>query len=226
MALNPKDPIFQKIFLGALMLGGLLYMFFFTNVVPFTYKANASTVGDLEERYREISKDLNKARQSAHRLPYLEKEYELLNRKWEQSRSLLPEEEDMAWLLRTISLLGAQAGVEFTLFQPLPSKPAEYHTENPIEITVLGGYHQVGTFLSEAANLERIITISNLEITENKKDRGDQPVEASFVAVAYTLGGTATGAAPTSAPAPAAKPGQAARSGTGRPVQRGGAGHE
>jgi type IV pilus assembly protein PilO len=190
MPINASDPRLQKSLLGGILLAGLLYSYFFTTWVPFTYKANAAELKGLETHYLDMSKDLNKARQATHRLPYLEKEYELLHRKWEQSQALLPERQDMAWLLRTITLLGTQAGVEFTLFHPLPSRPAQYHTENPIEIKVVGGYHQIGAFLAEVANLERVIHVDDLEVQTGKEKNSEQPAEASFVASTYTLGGT------------------------------------
>jgi type IV pilus assembly protein PilO len=212
MALDLKDPRTQKSLLGGLVLAVILYCYFFTSLLPITYKANASQVGELEVRYRDLTKDLNKARQAAHRLPYLENEYQLLHRKWEQSQSLLPPEQDMAWLLRTVSLLGTQAGIEFTLFKPLPPKPAQYHTENPIQIKVVGGYHQIGAFLSEMANLDRIVNVTDLELTTNKDKENDaeQPASASFVAVTYTLGGT--GVPPDQPPEEKAKgPGKGAK---------------
>lgn len=190
MPLNAKDPRFQKLLLGLLGLAGLLYCFFFTTWVPFTYKANASQLSALSAQYMSMTKDLNKARQSAHQLSYLEREYELLHRKWEQGQALLPQMVDMAWVLRTLTLMGNQSGVEFTLFRPLPPKPAQYHTENPIEIKAVGGYHQIGAFLAEVANLSRIVNVTNLEITTNKDRIEDQPAAVSFVAVTYTLGGT------------------------------------
>jgi type IV pilus assembly protein PilO len=190
MALNPKDPGFQKALLGGLFLAALVYVFVFTEWLPVTYKANASELGNLEEKYRDISKNLNKARQATHRLPYLEKEYLLLHRKWEQSQALLPESQDQAWCLRTISLLGAQSGVEFTLFKPGAERPQQYYTEHPIEVGVTGGYHQVGAFLGEVANLDRIINVDDLEVTTSKDRDPDRPAAASFVARTYTLGGT------------------------------------
>ncbi|HTO94874.1 MAG TPA: type 4a pilus biogenesis protein PilO [Bacteroidota bacterium] len=192
MPLDPRDPRFQKAFLGGIALLALLYLNFFTTLVPFTYKASASELNGLGTKYTNLSKDLNKARQATHRLPYLEKEYLLLHHKWEQSQSLLPSEEDMAWCLRTISLLGAQCGVQFTLFKPMPPKPAQYYTEHPIEIAVVGGYHEIGAFLSEIANLDRIINVSELELKAPKGARtpDEEPVEASFVASTYVLGGT------------------------------------
>jgi len=190
MPMNPRDPAFQKLVLAGILLAGLLFADFFTSVVPFTYKACAMEAGALETKYRDLNKDLNKARQATHRLSYLEKEYLLLHRKWELSQSLLPEAQDMAWCLRTISLLGAQAGVQFTLFKPLPPKPAQYFTEHPIDITVQGGYHEVGAFLNELSNLDRVINISGLEVRTPKRNETDEPTEASFVAVTYVLGGT------------------------------------
>lgn len=190
MPIQTKNPAVKKAILVGILLAGVLYVNFFTRVVPFTYKACAAEVAGLEETYRQTSKDLNKARQATHRLPYLEKEYLLLHQKWDQSRTLLPEVEDMAWCLRTISLLGTQTGVQFTLFKPLPPKPAQYYTEHPIEITVQGGYHAIGAFLSEVANLDRVISVQDLEIRTPKQPVGDAPAEASFVAVPYTLGGT------------------------------------
>ncbi len=190
MAINPKDPGFQKAVLGGLFLAALVYVFVFTEWLPITYKANASELNGLEEKYRDISKNLNKARQATHRLPYLEKEYLLLHRKWEQSQALLPEAQDQAWCLRTISLLGAQTGVEFTLFKPGASVTQQYYTEYPIEVGVTGGYHQVGAFLGEVANLDRIINVDDLAITAAKDRNPDRPAAASFVARTYVLGGT------------------------------------
>jgi type IV pilus assembly protein PilO len=214
MALNPKDPGFQKAMLGGLFLAAFVYAFVFTEWLPITYKASASELNSLEEKYRDISKNLNKARQATHRLPYLEKEYLLLHRKWEQSQALLPEAQDQAWCLRTISLLGAQTGVEFTLFRPGAALPQQYYTEYPIEIGVTGGYHQVGAFLGEVANLDRIVNIDGLELTASKDRDPDRPAAASFVARTYVLGGT--GKPPEEEKAAKGKGAPGAKGGTAR----------
>ncbi len=190
MALNPKDPRTQKGILMAVGVGALLYVHFFTTVLPFTWKAGAAQASALELEYRDASKELNKARQAAHSLPYLEREYQLLHRKWQLSQALLPEDQDTANLLRTVTLLGTRAGVEFTLFRPMPPKPEQYHTANPVEVKVVGGYHQIGAFLADLANMNRVLNVSELQIVANKDKVEDQPAEASFVASTYTLGGS------------------------------------
>ncbi len=190
MAMNSKDPRAQKGILIALGVGAIVYVDFFTTWLPFTYKAGSAQAAALEAQYLEASKNLNKARSAAHSLPYLEKEDQLLERKWSESQSVLPEHEDMASLLRTITLLGTQAGVDFTLFRPAAPKPAQYHTENPIDVQVVGGYHQVGRFLGDMANLSRLLIVGDLEIIPNKDKVKDKPAEAHFTVSTYTLGGT------------------------------------
>lgn len=212
MAINARDPRVQKTILGSMLVGAVVYVYFFTDWFAFTYRANASELAQLEEEYRDLSKDLNKARQAINRLPYLEKEYELLHEKWEQGRQLLPEDEEMIELLHKVTLLGTRAGVEFTLFKPLPDRPMQDYTEIPIEVTVVGGYHQVGAFLSEVANMKRIVNVSGLtiEAVENRDAAEGQTSTATFEAIAYRLGGTGV---------PAAEGDQAAAE-TGKPAPK------
>lgn len=193
MAFDIRNPQSQKLFLGLVAGGVLSYGYFFTDLVPFTFKAQAAEIGTLENRYRDLSKDLTKARSAINQLPYLEQESDLLHGKWEQGRVMLPEAVEMTALLRTLTIIGNQTGVEFVKFRPLQPKPATNYTENPVEISVVGGFHQVGAFLAEIANLDRVINVRGLSLETNKDKRDPLalPAQASFLAVAYTLGATA-----------------------------------
>jgi type IV pilus assembly protein PilO len=217
MAIDVRDPRVQKIALTAIGLGALLYVYFFTTWAPFTYQANAAELKSLEDRYRDLSNDLNKARQAIDRLPYLEKEYDLLQKKWEQGKTLLPEDQQMVDLLRQITLVGTSTGVEFTLFKPLPVRPQVNYTELPIQITVAGSYHEVGAFLAEVSNMERIVNVSGIlmETIPEREAREGQSATATFEAIAYRLGG-APPAAPGTADAAAAGKGRRTRTGASK----------
>ena len=84
------------------------------------------------------------------------------------------------------------------MFKPAPMKSETYYTTMPIDITVYGGYHQVGSFLAELANMRRIVTVSNMRLTTNSKGDGLATTSASMTASAYSLVTN-----PTPAPAPA-----------------------
>lgn len=77
----------------------------------------------------------------------------------------LPNKTEVAGLLIDISQTGLSAGLEFKLFQPGGEAPREFYAELPINISVVGGYHQFGEFVSGIAALPRIVTTHNIAIT-------------------------------------------------------------
>jgi len=98
----------------------------------------------------------------------------------------------VAMLLRQITLVGQQSGVDFELFKPKPQIPGEIYTENPVDVQVVGSYHEVGQFLAEVANLDRIINVTGLRLVNREEGKEHQTVQANFTATAYTLNPTGT----------------------------------
>jgi type IV pilus assembly protein PilO len=61
-------------------------------------------------------------------------------------------------------------GLDFELFRPGQVVVKDYYAELPIAIRVSGGYHDVGAFTADIANLSRIVTLHNLVIDNVGKD--------------------------------------------------------
>lgn len=76
----------------------------------------------------------------------------------------LPNQTEVAGLLVDISQTGLSAGLEFELFKPGNEIPSEFYAELPIEIRVVGDYHEFGEFVSGVAALPRIVTTHNIKI--------------------------------------------------------------
>jgi type IV pilus assembly protein PilO len=84
----------------------------------------------------------------------------------------LPGKTEVAELLVDISRIGIQSGLEFELFKPQAEVPKEFYSELPIDLRVIGTYHQFGNFASATAALSRIVTLHDLSIdVSNKKDK-------------------------------------------------------
>lgn len=81
----------------------------------------------------------------------------------------LPDKTEVAGLLVDISQTGLGAGLEFELFKPQPEKPTEFYAELPIQIQVVGEYHEFGDFVSGVASLPRIVTMHDVEITKGQE---------------------------------------------------------
>ncbi|RMD70077.1 MAG: pilus assembly protein PilO [Gammaproteobacteria bacterium] len=77
----------------------------------------------------------------------------------------LPNKTEVADLLVDISETGLANGLEFDLFKPLPEVQKDFYAELPIQIKVRGNYHQFGHFVSDVANLPRIVTLHDFDIT-------------------------------------------------------------
>jgi type IV pilus assembly protein PilO len=185
-SMDLKSPALQKLLLAILIAGGALGVFYFTHLVPFGFTNSNEKLAALKSDYERKSSELARARASVADLPRFEAEYDQLHQRWELASELLPTDRQLSTLLRKITLAGQQTGVNFVLFRPSGNKPAEYHTELPVQISVQGNYHDVGAFLAELANLRRIVTVSNLKLTSVTK-QGSGTTLADFTASAYSL---------------------------------------
>lgn len=80
----------------------------------------------------------------------------------------LPSKTEVAELLVDVSREGLKAGLEFELFKPGAEIKKDFYAEYPINIKVVGTYHQFGNFASGIAALPRIVTLHNMKITQRK----------------------------------------------------------
>lgn len=182
-----KDPKTQKMVLVGLGTAALVYFYVFADFVPFNFKARSKEIAVLKTDYTKKANELTKAQQLVNRLPELKKEFALLNQRWAVAQELLPSQKEVASLLRKVTIAGQEAGVKFLLFKPGTANPQTYFTENPVQVSVTGGFHRAGTFLSEIAELSRLVNVSQLKLKGFDKGDLDDTVQADFVATAYTM---------------------------------------
>jgi type IV pilus assembly protein PilO len=182
-----KDPKTQRLILMGMGIGVLVYFYVIADYVPFNYPARAKEIGKLKEEYTKKMSELTKAQQLVNRLPELRKEFDLLNQRWQVAQELLPSQKEVASLLRKVTIAGQESGVHFVLFKPGDPKASTYFTENPVQVSVTGGFHRAGAFLGEISDLSRLVNVSQLKLKGFDKGDLDETVQADFVATAYTL---------------------------------------
>ena len=85
----------------------------------------------------------------------------------------LPGKTEVPSLLVDISQTGLAASLDEKLFQPNPEMRKDFYAELPIRIRLIGSYHEIGQFVSDIAQLPRIVTLHDIEI----KPDTDQPDE-------------------------------------------------
>ena len=96
-----------------------------------------------------------------------------------QLEKQLPGKAEMDALLSDINQAGLGRGLQFELFRPGQVVVKDYYAELPISIKVSGRYHDIGAFAADIANLSRIVTLHNLNISAAKDLSGVLGMEAT-----------------------------------------------
>ena len=109
-----------------------------------------------------------KAEQAANLEAY-EKQLDEMRESFGAMLRQLPNKTEVADLLVDVSQTGLASGLEFVLFQPQAENPREFYAELPITISVIGDYHEFGSFISGVAALPRIVTVHNVSISGSGK---------------------------------------------------------
>ena len=89
-----------------------------------------------------------------------------------QLEKQLPSKAEMDALLSDINQAGLGRSLQFELFRPGEVSVKEYYAELPIAVRVTGGYHDIGLFAADIANLSRIVTLNNLSLAPVKDRDG------------------------------------------------------
>ena len=81
----------------------------------------------------------------------------------------LPNKSQMDALLVDINQAGLGRGLQFELFKPAGQENArEFYAELPIQVRVMGTYHDMGAFASDVGQLSRIVTLNDVSIQAGK----------------------------------------------------------
>lgn len=81
----------------------------------------------------------------------------------------LPNKQEMDALITDINQAGLGRGLQFELFRPEQEALTEFYAETPIQVKVVGGYHDLAAFVSDVSKLSRIVTLQNISLVPAKE---------------------------------------------------------
>ena len=96
----------------------------------------------------------------------------------------LPSDTEVPGLLEDITRTGLGSGLEFEEIKLQPEVAQQFYIELPINIKVVGGYHDLATFVSGVASLPRIVTLHDFEI-KTEKNEATSKLRMNIVAKTY-----------------------------------------
>jgi type IV pilus assembly protein PilO len=189
-----KMPDSQKIMiLGAVIaaiIGAYIYLIHMPNMK--IEQAKQAELTTLQAKYEEQQKVLSD-------LPKFKKELADMELQLAESLKLLPNTREIPNLLTNISTLARECGLEILLFQPQAELAKDFYADIPVEMKVIGKYHNMGYFCDRVSKLNRIVNISDIlmKATRGKGKGNIQPgtLEASFEAITFKFIEKAKGSA-------------------------------
>lgn len=175
-----KLPTTKKIMIliGILFLisGGYYYLF---------YMSKQKEISELQSKLDQLKSDLIKKQTIARKLVKFKKEVAKLNEDFTIALVQLPNKKEIPTLLSNISKLGRETGLEFLLFKPMPEVKRDFYAEIPVDIKVLGRFHNVAAFFDKVSKLPRIVNITNLNMSNTKTSDGEDSLTISCLATTF-----------------------------------------
>jgi type IV pilus assembly protein PilO len=118
-----------------------------------------------------LIKELNEGKMITRDLEKFKGQVEKLNAELANALTQLPNEKEIPEILKSISRLGKESNLEFTLFKPKPEEPQQFYAKVPIDLVVVGSYHNTGLFFDKIGKLPRIINVIDFNMTRTKDQK-------------------------------------------------------
>lgn len=179
-----KVPPYLRIFIAVLPSIVIIVLFIFL-----FYSPKQKEIKSLEAVITKLDGEIANAEVKVRKLDELKAENMRLKARLAQLKEQLPEEKEVSPLLKQISDLGIKSGLEILLWKPNARTPntSGLYVEIPVNIEVIGGYHDLGVFFSHISRLQRIVNIADIDLrvggSQGKKEGG--VLNAKFTAITF-----------------------------------------
>lgn len=97
----------------------------------------------------------------------------------------LPSDTEVPGLLEDITQMGLNSGLEFESITLQPEVAQQFYIELPIQIVVIGSYHDIATFVSSVSGLPRIVTLHDFKIEPVEEGGNPDLLKMDILAKTY-----------------------------------------
>jgi len=167
-----KLPTQKKVLILVVLLCVIAGLYLYAFFIPRQDELKVAK-GELDKLRKEliVNKDI------VRDLQKFKEQVEKLNEELKNALTQLPNEKEIPEILKNISSLGKESNLEFTLFRPKPEEPQQFYAKVPIDLVVLGSYHNTGVFFDKVSKLPRIINVVDFNMTRAKDIKGKNEPE-------------------------------------------------
>jgi len=114
----------------------------------FIIKDNFAQYDLLVEQEATLKTEFEMKQHQASNLQAYRNQMKIMTERFGTMLRQLPSENEMPGLLEDISKTGIASGLTFELFAPMPEVKHDFYIELPIQIAVVGNYHNLAVFVA------------------------------------------------------------------------------
>jgi type IV pilus assembly protein PilO len=150
----------------------------------------AEVQADIEARQTRLTAlraDIAKGVATARRLPQFQSDVTQLEQRLENLRAVLPEEKDVADILRRVQGLATQSSLNIQRFTPQEPKQEALYAALPYKVKAEGTYHNLGLFFDRISKFPRIINVGDITIKAKQTQDATASIDAEYTATTFVL---------------------------------------
>ena len=168
-------------------------------------RPTADSIEQREAQLAVVRTDITRGLATARRLPEFRRQVTTLEVQLDRLRPVLPDEKDVADLLRRLQAMATQSALTIRGFAPQAVATKQMYAEWPIGLQIDGTYNDLGSFLERVSKFPRIINVTGIHIrTKAATGLSSATISADCTATTFVL--LEPKAATTAAAVPAAAP--------------------
>lgn len=111
--------------------------------------------------------------------------YKAREEEYEELKALLPEQREITMVLQGVQDRARKNGLELRKFTPKDDVQQENYSGKRIEVNVTSSFAALRAFFEQLAHYQRIVSITNFNLTQIEKQSGSKTVEATFDLTAF-----------------------------------------
>jgi type IV pilus assembly protein PilO len=140
-----------------------------------------------QSRLTAMRNDVARGLSTARRLPEFQAQVTELEQRLENLKAVLPEEKDVADILRRVQGLATQSNLTIQRFTPQEPKQQALYAELPYRLQAQGTYHDLGEFMDRVSKFPRIINVSDIQIKSVATPQANATIVAELIATTFVL---------------------------------------
>lgn len=162
--------------LAAVMYGGFWY--FVTKPIAAETKTFTDEIAQLLPRNAQ-------AQIASQRLNEFRAVYKARQEEYEELKALLPEQRELTMVLQSVQDRARTNGLVLRKFLPKDDVSQENYNGKRIEVSVSSSFSSLRAFFEQLAHYQRIVSVTNFNLTQSDKQSSAKTVDATFDLTAF-----------------------------------------